>query len=204
MPRTTKPLTNTEVERSKPKEKEYSLSDGNGLTLRIKPNGSKPWLFNYYHPITKKRTNAGLGTYPALSLAQARSIREEYRSFLAQDIAPQEHKERQQKAAVAHIENSLLAVAERWKAKKAQEVEELTLKKNWRRMETYLFPFIGDIPVDEITPRTVMKALESLDNQGKGDCSGTLIPHSLISDKISSTRGFYNEKSKTFFQPGVQ
>ncbi|MBN6068161.1 hypothetical protein HYE54_05135 [Aggregatibacter actinomycetemcomitans] len=98
----------------------------------------------------------------------------------------------------------MLAVAERWKAKKAQEVEELTLKKNWRRMETYLFPFIGDIPVDEITPRTVMKALESLDNQGKGDCSGALIPHSSISGKIPSTRGFYNEKSKTFFQPGVQ
>ncbi|WP_233443992.1 integrase arm-type DNA-binding domain-containing protein, partial [Aggregatibacter actinomycetemcomitans] len=168
MPRTTKPLTNTEVERSKPKEKEYSLSDGNGLTLRIKPNGSKPWLFNYYHPITKKRTNAGLGTYPALSLAQARSIREKYRSFLAQDIAPQEHKERQQKAAVAHIENSLLTIASHWKLKKAQEVEAKTLEKNWRWMEMYLFPFIGDMPVDEITPRTVMKALESLDNQGKG------------------------------------
>ncbi len=55
MPRTTKPLTNTEVERSKPKEKEYSLSDGNGLTLRIKPNGSKPWLFNY---IIRSRKNA--------------------------------------------------------------------------------------------------------------------------------------------------
>ena len=72
MPRLTKRLTNTEVDKAKPKTKEYSLSDGDGLSLRIKPNGSKLWLFNYYHPTTKKRTNAGLGMYPAVSLAQAR------------------------------------------------------------------------------------------------------------------------------------
>jgi len=169
MPRITKPLTNTEVERSKPKEKEYNLSDGNRLTLRIKSNGSKLWLFNYYHPITKKRTNIGLGAYPALSLAQARSIRDQYNTLLAQGIDPQEHKEQEQKAAIAQLENSLLAVANRWKVKKAQEIEELTLKKNWRRMELYLFPFIGDMSINEIVPKTVIKALEPLYNQGKGD-----------------------------------
>ena len=47
MPRLTKRLTNIEVDKAKPKTKEYSLSDGDGLSLRIKPNGSKPWLFNY-------------------------------------------------------------------------------------------------------------------------------------------------------------
>ncbi len=44
MPRLTKRLTNTEVDKAKPKTKEYSLSDGDGLSLRIKPNGSKLWL----------------------------------------------------------------------------------------------------------------------------------------------------------------
>ena len=78
MPRLTKRLTNTEVDKAKPKTKEYSLSDGDGLSLRIKPNGSKLWLFNYYHPTTKKRTNAGLGMYPAVSLAQAHQKRDEY------------------------------------------------------------------------------------------------------------------------------
>ena len=48
MPRITKPLTNTEVERAKPKDKEYNLSDGQGLNLRIKPTGAKTWTFNYY------------------------------------------------------------------------------------------------------------------------------------------------------------
>lgn len=50
MARSTKRLSDKEVKNAKPKEKEYSLVDGDGLLLRIKPNGSKLWLFNYYKP----------------------------------------------------------------------------------------------------------------------------------------------------------
>ena len=92
MSRTKKPLTDTEIRKAKPKEKEYPLSDGNGLILRVKPNGSKIWLFNYYHPVTKKRTNAGLGMYPQIQLSDARAKREEYRALLAKGIDPQEEK----------------------------------------------------------------------------------------------------------------
>ncbi|WP_032093370.1 integrase arm-type DNA-binding domain-containing protein [Necropsobacter rosorum] len=169
MSRITKPLTNTEVEKAKPKNEPYTLTDGNGLFLLVLTSGVKSWRFNYLRPLTKKRTKIALGTYPALSLAQARSIREEYRALLAQDIDPQEHKKQKQKAAIAHIENSLLTIANRWKFKKAQEVEAKTLEKNWRRMEMYLFPFIGGISINEVVPKTVIEALEPLHNQGKGD-----------------------------------
>jgi len=40
-------LNNTEIKQAKAKDKEYSLADVDGLMLRIKPNGSKLWLFNY-------------------------------------------------------------------------------------------------------------------------------------------------------------
>lgn len=78
MARTVKPLTNTEVEKAKAKDKEYSLSDGNGLYLFIRTNGVKVWRFQYCKPFTKKRTNISLGIYPELSLADAIRIREEY------------------------------------------------------------------------------------------------------------------------------
>ena len=55
MARITARLTNTEVKQSKAKSKEYNLADGDGLQLRIKPNASKLWLFNYSRPFTKKR-----------------------------------------------------------------------------------------------------------------------------------------------------
>ncbi len=67
MARTTKPLTNTEVKQAKSKEKVYTLSDGGGLQLRVKPNGSKLWLFDYLRPYTKKRTSLRFGSYPTIS-----------------------------------------------------------------------------------------------------------------------------------------
>jgi hypothetical protein len=93
MANSTRPLTNTEILHTKPREKEYNLSDGQGLFLRVKPNGSKLWLFNYQRPIIKKRANLSFGRYPDVTLAQAREIRREARSLLAQEIDPQTHKQ---------------------------------------------------------------------------------------------------------------
>ncbi|MCW8834283.1 MAG: integrase, partial [Colwellia sp.] len=56
MARTTKPLTNTEVSKAQPKDKEYNLADGDRLALRIKPQGSKLWVFNYSQPYINKIT----------------------------------------------------------------------------------------------------------------------------------------------------
>jgi len=53
----TRPLTATQILNAQPKAKEYNLYDGGGLSLLIKPIGSKFWLFNYQRPITKKRVN---------------------------------------------------------------------------------------------------------------------------------------------------
>ncbi|HJF79275.1 preprotein translocase, partial [Gallibacterium anatis] len=56
MARVTKPLTNTEIDRAKPKGRPYTLTDGNGLFLLISTTGSKTWQFNYYRPVINKRT----------------------------------------------------------------------------------------------------------------------------------------------------
>ena len=61
MPRTVKPLTDTQIKNAKAKEKEYNLADGKGLQLRVKPSGAKIWLFNYSRPISKKRANLKVG-----------------------------------------------------------------------------------------------------------------------------------------------
>ena len=75
MPRIAKPLTDTQIRNAKPKSKEYNLADGQGLYLRVKQSGSKEWVFNYYKPISGKRTNKGLGIYPNVSLKVARDKR---------------------------------------------------------------------------------------------------------------------------------
>ncbi len=72
MAKNTVKLTDKEIKASKPREKEYNLFDGDGLRLRIKPNGSKQWIFNYYRPTNGKRANLSFGMYPDISLLQAR------------------------------------------------------------------------------------------------------------------------------------
>jgi hypothetical protein len=81
-------LSDTEIKASKAKDKDYVLSDGDGLQLRVRKNGSKLWNFNYRHPQTKKRINMGLGTYPELSLGNARKTSMSARELVAQDIEP--------------------------------------------------------------------------------------------------------------------
>lgn len=84
MPRIAKPLTDTQIRNAKPKSKEYNLADGQGLYLRVKQSGSKEWVFNYYKPISGKRTNKGLGIYPNVSLKVARDKRQIYQELLAE------------------------------------------------------------------------------------------------------------------------
>ncbi|MGL5798902.1 MAG: integrase arm-type DNA-binding domain-containing protein [Plesiomonas sp.] len=69
MAKVTTRLSDTQIKAAKPRDKEYVLCDGDGLRIRVKPNGSKPWLLNYTHPIKKTRTNLSLGKYPEVSLA---------------------------------------------------------------------------------------------------------------------------------------
>lgn len=86
MAKIAKKLTDTEIKSTKPADKEINLFDGDGLILRIAPlskGGKKNWYFRYAVPVTKKRTKVSLGTYPHLTLAKARALREEYLSLLA-------------------------------------------------------------------------------------------------------------------------
>nr|WP_267345395.1 MULTISPECIES: integrase arm-type DNA-binding domain-containing protein [unclassified Gilliamella] len=108
MARITTPLTDTQIKTAKPQNKDYSLFDGNGLYLLIKSNGSKIWRFNYYHPINKIRSLISFGSYPEVSLQQARKQRDEARELIKQGIDPQKHKAEQEQLKQAAIDHILL------------------------------------------------------------------------------------------------
>jgi len=93
MARMTRPLTNNEILKAKPQEKDFTLHDGDGLFLLIKTSGKKLWRFRYQRPASSSRTNLSLGSYPALTLAVARQMRDQYLSLLAQGIDPQKQQE---------------------------------------------------------------------------------------------------------------
>lgn len=163
MARKVKPLSAMEVKEAKPKDREYTLPDGDGLLLRIRPTGSKTWLFNYSIPLTKKRTNLKIGSFPEISLAQARAKREEFRALLAQGVDPQEERERKQQELLV-IKHTFRTVCEKWFTEiyPSKALNEETRAKNWARLENHIFPKLADVPLSEITPRLLIEIYHSI------------------------------------------
>jgi integrase len=159
MARTTKPLTNTEVKQAKPKEKVYTLSDGGGLQLRVKPNGSKLWLFDYFKPYTKKRTSLSFGPYPALSIADARNKREDARALLAKDIDPKDHRDETNRLIEEAHNNTLEHIAAQWLEVKKSKVSANHVLDTWRSLEGHIFPNLGKVPIHKIT---AVKAIDTI------------------------------------------
>jgi integrase len=158
MARRTKPLTNTEVDKAKPKDKVYKLADGEGLQLRVSPNKSKIWLLDYFKPINKKRTSISFGSYPEVSLKTARERKAEARELLAKDIDPKEHRDLTKAIALEAQSNTLKSVAEKWLKIKKTKVSEDYAMDVWRSLELHILPYIGQIPIDQITaPITIEK-----------------------------------------------
>ncbi|MBS0194229.1 MAG: DUF4102 domain-containing protein [Proteobacteria bacterium] len=88
VPKRIAPLTPSAVRNAKPKDRPYKLADERGLFLLVNPNGSRWWRWKYRRPESKKENLLSLGTFPDVSLKQARERREEARTLVAHGIVP--------------------------------------------------------------------------------------------------------------------
>lgn len=166
MARTTRPLTNTEVLRAKADDKDMTLHDGDGLFLVIKTSGKKLWRFRYQRPATKQRTMIGLGAFPALSLANARSLRADYLALLANGIDPQVQAEIAEEQHQIALDSIFETVAANWFQLKSKSVTPDYAKDIWRSLVKDVFPVVGEIPVQQIKARTLVEALEPIKARG--------------------------------------
>ena len=166
MARTTKPLTNTEVKLAKPREKVYTLSDGGGLQLRVKPNGSKLWLFDYLRPYTKKRTCLSFGSYPAFSIADARIKRELARELLAKDVDPKDHRDDEKRLNESAHSNTLENIASQWLEVKKTTVSADHATDSWRSLELHVFPKLGKTPIHKITAIKTIETIKPIAAKG--------------------------------------
>ncbi|EBG6820335.1 DUF4102 domain-containing protein [Salmonella enterica subsp. enterica] len=166
MARTTRPLTNTEVLRTKALEKDLTLHDGDGLFLIVKTSGKKLWRFRYQRPATKQRTMIGLGAFPALSLADARGLRADYLALLANGIDPQVQAEVVEEQQQIALDSIFSTVATNWFQLKSKSVTSDYANDIWRSLEKDIFPAIGETPVQQIKARTLVEALEPIKARG--------------------------------------
>lgn len=167
MARTVKPLSNTQILQAKPGGKEYNLPDGDGLGLRIKPTGSKLWLFNYLRPYTKQRTNLSFGAYPEVSLASARRQRAEARELLAQNIDPKEHRDTQAKQQLEAHQLTLERVINEWFAIKKVAITPGHAEDISRSLNKHVIPRMGKVPIHKVTAPMAIETLKALANSGK-------------------------------------
>lgn len=166
MPRLTKPLTATEVKNAKPKDKEYSLVDGQGLKLRILPSGSKQWQLNYYRPTNGKRANYNLGRFPDVSLAQARKSAFLSKELIAQGIDPQEQKQKQQQEYKETHENTFENVSKEWFEIKKDSITPDYAIDIWRSLELHVFPKLAKTPIKDITAPLIIELLRPIEAKG--------------------------------------
>jgi hypothetical protein len=160
------PLTEQEIEAATPREKDYNLGDGDGLSLKVKPIGSKLWRFSYYHPITRKRQNLALGKYPDLSLVKAREKVVELRRVLANGIDPKKYRDDKKQRETEVNQFIFENVVNEWLKVKASELKPVGFKTITNSLDNFILPFVATCSVKDITPRLVMEVLQPIKENG--------------------------------------
>ena len=134
-----------------------------GLMLQVTPSGAKSWIYRYV--IGERRRSMGLGSYPEITLSEARETAREYRAMIRENIDPIEHK-RSEKLDLIRSQRKNLTfkqVANECYKVKAQEFHNAKHAKQWwTSLERVAFPAIGSIPINDINTADVVRMLEPI------------------------------------------
>ncbi|MFZ0946379.1 MAG: integrase arm-type DNA-binding domain-containing protein [Syntrophobacteraceae bacterium] len=157
-------LTDVKVRNAKPGEKQIKLSDSDGMYLLVTPNGGKCWRLKYR--FSGKEKVLAIGTYPEISLVEAREKRDAARKLLASGADPGEAKKAQKAATIAKTENSFEVVAREWHSKFSATWAPSHAKTILDRLKRDVFPWLGARPVGEIKAPDLLAVLRRVESRG--------------------------------------
>lgn len=162
---TVMPLTDVQIRNAKVDGKPRKLTDASGLYLYISGAGGKSWRLDYN--FFGKRKTLTLGSYPSLTLADARSQRDEAKRKLGQGVDPSLAKKRQQLEAKAAAGNTFGLIADEFieKLRRDKRAEATITKNTW--MLKVLAAKLGPYPITQITARDVLSVLTSIEKSGR-------------------------------------
>ena len=152
-------LTTKQIDGAKPKEKNYKLSDKNGMFLLVKTNGSKLWQYNY--TFKKVQGTKSYGPYPKVTLAQAREKHAEFRELLDRGLDPKTKQKSTGPTFKECAERWYKAKSPRWTIKHARSV--------WKTLEDDIFPHIGREPIADIQRIQLVDTMDAVQSRGIGD-----------------------------------
>ncbi|EOA1647904.1 tyrosine-type recombinase/integrase [Escherichia coli] len=157
-------LNARQVDAAKPREKAYKLADGAGLYLEVVPSGSRYWRMKYRFNGKEKRM--AFGVYPAVSLAQARALRDDAKKKLAEGIDPSLAKKEEKLVRDVQLNNTFQAVALEWHGTKVSRWSEGYASYIIEAFNKDIFPYIGQQPVNEIKPLVLLNVLRRIESRG--------------------------------------
>lgn len=158
------PLTDVKIRQAKPGDAPIKMTDGGGLVLEVRPNGSKLWRYRYR--LAGKENLFAIGSYPEISLADARAERDMARAHVKAGRHPSHVRQTEKAQQLAENRNTFKAVAEEWIEQRLSKRTERYRDQIGRAFESNVYPFIGRLPMREITAAHVLDVMRRMDERG--------------------------------------
>ncbi len=158
-------LTDIAIKGAKPKDKPYKLSDGGGLYLEVAPSGGKWWRYKFR--FGGKELRLSLGTYPDVGLKDARARHAVERKKLSDGINPADNRKAEKTASKLAATNSFEVVAKEWAKSYFTNKTASHQDRTMRRLESYIFPWLGDKAMSEINAPQILEVVKRIENLNK-------------------------------------
>lgn len=165
-------LTDAQIRKIKPLEKKKRYTDEKGLYLEVTPAGGKFWRLKYR--FNGRESTLTIGSYPEISLAQARRSRDEARIQLYQNIDPNAVKNQR----LQQIDESTLfkSLAMEWMEDRKAVIKEATYLRDFSVFEKDLFPALGNMPIEQIKGKDVLACAKKIEERGAQEMAKRSIP----------------------------
>ena len=160
-------LTDVTIKNAKPRAKPYKLGDTGGLFLLVQPSGGKLWRLKYR--VDGREKKLGIGTYPEVSLAEARKRRDDARELLAAGKDPSREKQRDKVRSRLQADNTFTAIAREFCDKRKRDGNKAWSAATAKRSEyllSLLYRSIGRMAINEIEPPDVLAAIRKIEAKG--------------------------------------
>jgi integrase len=157
-------LTDTACRNARAEEKDYSLPDGNGLRLLIRASGSRLWQYRYR--LAGKASIYSIGSYPEVTLLEARKAAACAREQVEQGINPAVARKVAKLSLHQDLSTTFRQVAEEWVASKQSDWAPHTYGQVTRFFETDVYPAIGDLPIKQVNSAQILSIIKKAEKRG--------------------------------------
>lgn len=160
-------LSDLAVRQTKATGKAFTLADFDGLFLFVSPKGGKAWHFRYSWGGKQRRIS--FGTYPEVSLREARHLRDEARSLVAKGINPQVHRKQKHRAVRLAAENNFKAVYLQWFEHRKLELKagrQSTVSQIERIFDNDVLPRLGTTSIFDIQRSDLLEVIAKIEARG--------------------------------------